>query len=139
MQGKEQSQTLYDSAILFAQQMLEQHGEFLPYAEALKSNGEISALGADMDKEFPKSSEVIDLLRNHLKEEAVKGTYVATAIIYDVRVRLPSSEEISDAIAIQLNHVSGYSVIVYKPYKLTDSSIVYGALFVHAGRNDVFD
>ena len=35
-------------------------------------------------------------------EGARRGEYKATALVYDVRVKLPSTEEKSDAIAVSL-------------------------------------
>lgn len=73
----------------FAQQMLERHGEFIPYGGAMKPNGEIvSVAGYDGD-EYPPSQDIIDLLKDAFRAAGRSGEYKATAIVFDVRVIPP--------------------------------------------------
>lgn len=135
--GKEESQRLMDSVLPFAEEMLTKHGEFFPYGGAITMNGDIVNVAADNGEEQPPSAELISMLQNSFKSAADNGTYRATAIVYDVRIQL-SSGELSDALAIELDHQSGYSVIVYLPYSLEDGQVQYGQISASAGKGNVF-
>lgn len=136
--GKEESQQLLDAVLPLAEQLLTEHGEFFPYGGALTQEGKIVSVAAYDGDEHPPSSEVISMLQNAFISAADSKEYKATALVYDVRVPLPESDEKSDAIAINLDHESGYSVIVFLPYKLTGGELVFGNIFAQAGRNGVF-
>jgi len=124
--AKVETEELLNAAIPFAERMLSEHGEFLPYAEALGSDGEFVSIGATDGRERPPSADVIQLLRGGLKAGAKSGKYRATALVYDVRIALPSSSTKSDAIAVSLNHRDRYSVLVYFPYRLEGRRVVLG-------------
>ena len=122
----------------FAQQMLERHGEFIPYGGAMKPNGEIvSVAGYDGD-EFPPSQDIIDLLKDAFRAAGRSGEYKATAIVFDVRVIPPGSEEKTDAVAVALDHKESYSVVVLFPYLLNNGAVEFGQVFAEAGENDIF-
>ena len=44
----------------------------------------------------------------------------------------------SDSIAVDLDHVSGYSVIVVVPYELTKTELIIGKMFTVKGKNSIF-
>ncbi|HGY9571608.1 TPA: hypothetical protein ACOJO8_005129, partial [Vibrio harveyi] len=64
--------------------------------------------------------------------------YSTTAVVYDVRITLPSGKD-SDAIAVNLDHNSGYSIVVYLPYKKVNQAIEYGEISVQEGRGAIFN
>jgi hypothetical protein len=112
---KADCEALMNSVIPFAQQMLTNHGEFLPFGGAMRSSGElVSVAGYDGD-EHPQSSDVIHLIKEGFIGAARQGEYRATALVYDVRVKLPSTGDKSDAIAVSLNHRDNYSIVVVFP------------------------
>jgi hypothetical protein len=112
------------SAVLpFAEQLLQEHGEFFPYGGALKADGQLASVAGYDGREQPPSNEIIRLIKQGFVEGAKSGEYVATALIYDVRVTLPSTGQKSDAIAVSLNHRDDYSVIVLFPYQLVDGKL----------------
>jgi len=137
-EGKDEAQQLMDSVLPFAEQMLNKHGEFVPYGGAMKSNGEIISVAGTDGEEQPKSTDIIQILQDGFRNEAENGNYKATAIVYDVRVRSPERGDPSDAIAIALDHKSGYSVVVLLPYKLENGQLEYGQISAQAGENSVF-
>ena len=53
-------------------------------------------------------------------------------------IKLPSSGEISDAIAVSLNHRDNYSVIVLIPYKIDAGKLIPGGTLAQKGEADIF-
>lgn len=135
---KQDVEALMNEWVVFAKRMLNEHGEFHPYGAAMRSDGEIISIAGDTGEEMPPSQELIELLRNGFQQEAAKGEYKATGLFYDVRITLPSSTEKTDAIAVVLDHVDDYSVIVLHPYKIVDEQFVFGDLIANKGANRIF-
>jgi hypothetical protein len=135
---KSECEYLMNEAVPFAERMLERHHEFFPYAMALKIDGKVASVASYDGREQPPSADVIRQLKEGLRNSARAGEYLAAAIVYDVRVQLPSSKEKSDAIAVQLEHRDHYSVMVYLPYRLEVGKLIIGEPFASEGRHDVF-
>lgn len=135
--GKEESQQLMDAVLPLAEKLLTEHGEFFPYGGAMTPTGEIVSVAAYDGDEHPPSSELINLLNQAFRSAAAKKEYKATALVYDVRIQLPSGEP-SDAIAINLDHESGYSVVVLLPYALNSGNLEFGQISAQAGEDSVF-
>ena len=136
--AKAQAEALLNEVLPFAEQMLCNYGEFLPYAGALRPSGEVVSIGGYDGQEHPPSKDVIDLLANGLREGAASGEYLATALIYDVRVTPPSASEATDAIAAELEHKDGYSVTVFFPYERTNGPPVLASPFATAESRSIF-
>ena len=136
---KDELQELMNAFLPHAQQLLAENGEFYPFGGAISSKGEIVAVAAHDGDEHPPSQTLIDLLVEVFKAQAKEGTYRATAIVYDVRVVPPDSEEKSDAICLDLDHVDGLSLTAMLPYSFNaDGEIVYTNLFAQAGNGKIF-
>ncbi len=82
--------------------------------------------------------DLIRLLKQAFTQGARSGQYKATALVYDVRVSLPSSGKKSDAIAVSLNHRDNYSVVVFFAYNIEGGKYVPGEVLAQQGDNDVF-
>ena len=136
--AKAESENLMNAAVPFAEDMLRKHGEFFPYGQALNSKGEVVVVAPHDGREHPPSAEVIRLLKQGFVQGAKAGKYKATALVYDVRVQLPSTGAKSGAIAVSLNHKDNYSVIVFLAYKLEGLKVVMGEVFATRGESDVF-
>jgi hypothetical protein len=136
--AKLESENLMNSALPLAEQMLQKHGEFFPYGQALSVKGEIVEVAAYDGRENPPSADLIRLLNEAFVRGAKSGKYRATALVYDVRVQLPATEVKSDAIAVSLNHRDNYSVVVFFPYQIQASKVVFGEVFATPGENNVF-
>jgi hypothetical protein len=136
--AKAECEQLMNAALPFAQQMLERHGEFFPYGQAINSDGKVVSVAAHDEREHPPSEDVIRQLRQVFSAEAKSGKYKATALIYDVRVQLPTTGMKSDAIAVALDHRDNYSVVVFLPYRLEGSKLVMGEVFAEKGAADIF-
>jgi len=134
---KDDCEKLMNAMLPFAEDLLKKHGEFYPYAGALNPAGQAFGVGV-YDTENPQSSDVISDLKKSLMEGARTGQYLATAIIYDVHVTLPSSGEQTDAIAIRLDHRNNYSVKVFLPYRFAGTELILGTAFAEKGEAGIF-
>lgn len=136
--AKAEAEDLINAALPFAEKMLGKHGEFFPYAEALGHDGKFVSIGAKDEWERPPSKEVIQLLKGGLKAGAKSGKYKATALVYDVRITLPTTGAKSDAIAVSINHQGKYSVLLFFPYRLEGKQVVVGDAIAQREENYVF-
>jgi len=136
-EGKAESQELMDAVLPIAEKLLTEHGEFFPYGGAMTPEGQIVDVAAYDGNERPPSSEVINMLQKAFQTAAKNKDYKATALVYDVRVQLANGEP-SDAIAIALDHESGYSVVVLLPYTLNGGQLQYGEISAQAGEGNIF-
>src|SRR5262245_54636156 len=136
--AKADCEALMNSVLPFAQQMLTTHGEFIPFGGAMRANGQIIAVAGYDGNEQPRSVDVIGLMKDGFIAAARKGEYKATAIVYDVKVKLPSTGETSDAIAVSLNHRGNYSIIVLFPYTIDSGKLILGTAFAQKGEADIF-
>ncbi|MBA3698741.1 MAG: hypothetical protein H0W78_07795 [Planctomycetes bacterium] len=135
---KAEAEDLMNAALPFAKQMLAAHGEFLPYGQALDKTGVFIAIGASDGREHPPSRDLIQILKVGMREGARAGKYKATAIVYDVRVTLPSSGANSDAIAVSLNHEGKYTALAFFAYRLEGENVVMGEVFAQPEENYSF-
>ena len=103
-QPKADCEALMNWLLPFARQMLEGHGEFFPFGAAMRPDGQLVPVASFEDTNRPRSADLIRLIKDGFVGGARRGEYKATALVYDVTVKLPSSGETSDAIAISLNH-----------------------------------
>ena len=136
--AKSDVEALMNSALPFAEKMLTEHGEFFPFGEAMKPNGEIVSIGAQGKSDQPPSQDLIDILKRAFREAAETGEYKATAIVYDILTIPPGETDKTDAIAVALDHVDNYSVIVIFPYTLNGTSVTLSAPFAQRGDGDIF-
>lgn len=124
---------LVNAALPFAQQMLDQHGEFFPYAVALETSGTERFIAGDPgDGERPPSASVLETLVDGLV--AARDELRATALVSDVRL---SS---SDAVRLELEHREGNAISVFIPYKIGRfrRKVEYGSLSADVGSHHVW-
>lgn len=129
---------LAGSVLPLAEQMLTAHGAFIPFGGAMRADGQIVSIAGYDENEHSQSSEVIALLKGGFVDGARRGEYKATALVYDVKVKLTSTEEKSDAIAVSLNHRDNYSAVVLFPYDIDGGKLILGSILVQEGEADVF-
>ncbi|GFE65232.1 hypothetical protein [Litoreibacter roseus] len=135
---KQDAEELMTASIEFAEQLLQNYGEFFPFGAAMKPDGQMILVAGYDGDERPPSHEIIDLLNAGFRSSAVGGDYKATALTYDVRVSLPGTSRKSDAVAIALDHEGDYSVVVYWPYKLSRGEVSFGEVFAEEGVYGIF-
>ncbi len=138
MPAKDDCNQLLNAALPFAEQMLRDHGEFLPFGAQMLPDGEIVSVAADDGEDYSRSQNLIDVLRAAFRAGAAEGDLLATALVYDVRVMLPGANEKSDAIALNLDHRDNYSVTVFFPYTITGGQLTIGDAFANGGDYSIF-
>jgi hypothetical protein len=69
-----------NSLMPFAQQMLDQSGEFFPFAASMTANGDVAAVGADVGGGRPNPREVAELLYSGLAVQAISGEIKASGV-----------------------------------------------------------
>jgi hypothetical protein len=137
--AKADAQELLDVLLPFAKQMLQQHREFLPFGRRMDPDGTIAHVGATDGTEHPASRSLICLMQGAFREEARTGILRTCGILYDVRIKPPGRAEKQDAIAAALDHVSGYSVVVFFPYGFDDSGqLKVESPFASEGEHSIF-
>jgi len=131
-------EALLNSVLPFAVEMLSAHGEFFPFGQAMRSDGQIVAATSYAGEDHPKSNDSIALIRQGFVAAARNGDYRATAIAYAVGIRLPPDGAASDAVAVSLDHRNGYTVVVYVPYKFEGGAVTLGTTLAEEGEASVF-
>jgi hypothetical protein len=121
----------------FADKMLSQHGEFFPFAGALRPDGSIVSVGAYDGREQPPSADVIKDLLAALRNDAQQGRVDATAIVYDVRLSDPKREQ-QDAVVVSLDHRGGMSANVVFPYMIQRGVVQFGDPIRQINEDKVF-
>jgi hypothetical protein len=137
-QARVDSEDLMNAALPFAHQMLREHGAFLPFGAAMRPDDEIVSIASYDGNDCPDARELIRLIKDGFIAGARAKEYKATALVYDVRVKLPASGEASDAIAVSLNHRDGYSIVVLFPYRLEKGELREGTAYAQVGEADIF-
>lgn len=117
---------LLNATLGFAQQQLAKHGEFYPYAAAVRMDGQAEMIAAtpDPSQDRPASTTVIASCLAQLN--ARRDQIRAAAVAADVRV--PDSG--GDAIEVSLEHAEGATLRVLLPYskRRFGRDIQYGQL-----------
>jgi hypothetical protein len=131
-------QELLNFLLPYAERMLNQHGEFYPYAAALGSDGGLNAVGTDLDDDSPDVGELLLALHQGLREQAAEGEIRASGIAADVTLTDPDSGETTDAVQVELDHADADAVDIFVPYETEDEGIKFGELVAAEGREPVF-
>lgn len=134
----EDVQKLVNAIVGFAYKLLVEQGEFYPFAGAMKPDGEIVGVAGHNGDDLPSSTEVIELLKEGLREGASEGAYIATVIVYDVQLSVTDEDEMPDAVVAAIDHRDGYSQMVFFPYELHDGQMTQGTPFAQEGENVIF-
>jgi hypothetical protein len=121
---------LLNGALPFAVQMLEEHGEFYPYALGLDDSGEIRMQAAEPGTgENPNSEDVLVLLYDGLGRD--RDGLRACAVVSDLKLTTPST----DAICADIEHREGVALRTLLPYskKRFGRGVSFGDLTATSG------
>lgn len=137
---KEDCERLTNAVLPVAETMLRLHREFYPFGGYMEPDGNIVRLGAvDGDTDHPKSKDLIFVLRDALQEFARANRCIATALVFDVSIAAPGSDEKGNAIQVYADHLGGYSAEVFFPYQIIGGEVVYGESFAQLGKREIFE
>ena len=129
-----------NAVLPFGKQMLSRTRALFPFGGTMSVFGEVAQVAGWTGNERPPSRQVIALLNGGFRDGAALGKYRATALVYDTRFVPPGSAETQDAIAVNLDHRDGYSVVVVFPYTFSDSgALTLGSPFAKPGAAVIFD
>lgn len=133
-QAQDDLDGLLNPALGFAQQQLDNHGEFYPYAVVVDADGQQRMVAADTGDDRPASADLITTLIATLSED--RDHLRAAAIVADVR--LPELD--SDAIRVTLEHSERIALSVLLPYKTRrfGRAIDYGDLQTEAAASFIW-
>ena len=132
----QECEKLMNKLLPFAKRMLQEHGQFLPFGGTMSRDGTIVCTGAHDGREQSSLGDLIQFMR----QDAKRGNIKACAIVSDVRAVPPDSEVKTNAVWIQLDHVTHYFIEVFLPYCITHSNKVYfGGLYTRTGQTIIFD
>ncbi len=107
-------QAIIDYSIEFAERMLNNGKEYYPFGSQIENNGELVAVGfKDGENDFPESQNLIDGLKSGFEKLFADGQIRAYGLTYDVRVSLNNSNNKSDAICIDITHLSSNQIPRY--------------------------
>lgn len=110
-QAQDDLDGLLGPALGFAQQQLDAHGEFYPYAVVLDDADQQRMVVADTGSDRPESADLITTLIATLSEQ--RDHLRGAAIVADVRV----PEGGSDAVRVTLEHSERVALTVLLPYR----------------------
>jgi len=137
--AKADAEQLLDSVLPFAEKMLQEHHEFFPFGGHMTPDGKIVHDGAYDGTEHPPSQTLIDLLEQAFQRSAKEQKLRVCAIVYDIRTIPPGRTEKQDAIAVSIDHASGYSVVVIYPYTFdAEKKLQVEAPFAIEGSRKIF-
>lgn len=125
---------LFQSALSFAEKMLSQEGEFIPFGVSMDNAGQITLVSGDVGSEHPASKDVIQLLQSSFHDSAREGEIKAAGVCMDVRIVPPGENKKTDAICVRLAHTSGEAAEVFVPYvEQSRHRYAYGNTFASQG------
>jgi hypothetical protein len=129
----EERENILNACVGFAQQMLEEHGEFYPFGVSLREDGmtmdEVYDEGDDVSEEdTPDVPEVVQRLVTAHRESAETGQLIACGTTLDVMVTDPEGND-RDAICVDVEHRGGEPIRCLLPYDIDeDGDVTYGDL-----------
>jgi hypothetical protein len=121
-----------------AERLLNEQGEFYPYAVTLDAEGDLAPVDPPVEEEEPDVGTVLVALHEGLREQAAEGAIRASAIAADVTLTDPDSGDTTDAIQVEVDHADAEPMDIYVPYESQPEGVKFGELVAAQGREPVF-
>lgn len=138
-QVKEDVELLLNELMPLAEERLAQNREFYPFGAAVDENGELVRTQAWTGDEEPSASDLVDSLVATFQQQAEGEEIRASAILIDCLTVPPGETEKVDAVAARLDHLDGYSAVVFFPYTIgPDGAVTFAEPFAHEGDDEIF-
>lgn len=134
---REEMNDLLNGAVEVAAEMLEQDGEFDPFALALRNDGQILHLSPEEGlKEELEPEAVVESLLNTLR--GARDDYRAVAVVADVTLEDENDQPMSAAISVTMEHTIEEPVNCYVPYEFKGDALELADLVGEPGERVVF-
>jgi hypothetical protein len=117
IQNEKEYNALLDALLPFAEQMLNKHGEFFPFAAVVAVAGSVALVAGDLGESQPKSVDLRDFLFAALRKQVEEQGCTAAGVCVDVKVLDPRNQQKTDAIHFVFEHKSGEALDVFFPYR----------------------
>jgi len=109
---------LLNASMSYARLILRRYGQLGPFGFSLNREGEVMRETLDLPR-LPRDPERLwKLLGEHLADRAQRGKVEAVAMAANVTLDEPSAEGYADAVALRIEHESGYALDVTVPYRI---------------------
>ena len=122
-------------SITIAEEILARDASFVPFAAAVRTNGELAAVLTF--EPMLTTPEAVNRTVGELSRGALTGLYRATAICTDVIAPIRDNSSRSDAISILLEDEAGSRGFIL-PYRRTDDGLRFGTAYFRHERSLVF-
>lgn len=120
---------LLEAVLPFARQMLDEHGNFYPFAASMRQDFTIAMVASTDGDDHPAANDVLDMLETTLQKLAKDGEIRAAAVCSNVSITPEESGTVVDAIRVSLDHVDGEAVDIILPYeRQADGELSFGEL-----------
>lgn len=134
---RDQLDMLLDLGVSTALDLLTQHKEFYPFGVAMYPNGQIGLVSTEMPTDKPLSDDVIEQLYKNFR--GMKKRYKAIGVVSDVRVTVPSTGKVTDAVRVALEHREAEPVTCLVPYHWSGNDLVQEEVSAESGKDLVFE
>lgn len=125
-------QSLIDHSYEYAVDLLDDTGEFYPFAAFTDKLGQVHPLEFEVDKnKMPNNSQVLESLKTWCTGEFASGGITGYALVFEASVTLEEGKPSIDTICMEIFTIDEEKLpIYYFPYELAaDGSVNYGEAF----------
>lgn len=129
--------SILDTCVRFAQQMIDDRGEFFPFGVSLRGDGLVMDAAYDEGENAPDLAVAVRRLVAEHRAEARAGGLRACGTTMDVRVTDADGVE-QDAICVDIEHRTADPVRCLLPYERAGDTVEYGKLFAVRLAPDIF-
>jgi hypothetical protein len=122
-QIREDANEVLNACATYAKRMLRRYGQFAPFGYRMNLDGDVVLEVVAQHDMPPEPAMLLELLYGQLAERAKKGLLVAAGTASNVTLGKASDEGFVDAVMVEIEHRSGYSVQAYVPYRITGGQL----------------
>lgn len=119
----EQLHEMLNYCMSFARTMLEDSGDFYPFAATLSPQGVVAAVGRHNCEERPVPSEIYKLLGEAFLSGAARHEHAGVALAANVNIPPEYSAPYRDGLRVHLES-PGYSRFIYVPYAISMQGLI---------------
>jgi hypothetical protein len=120
---QQQLEELLDYCLGFADRMLSDFGEFLPFGATGLADGSVVAVGFWDGREQAPAAELYEMGRAGLAAQAEEGRIIAAAVAADVNVPPQFSPPWPDGVRVAIETASA-STLFYRPYRIVKTGLL---------------